>query len=233
MVSIKKYLAEFIGTFALVFIAAGSAVVNHITGGMLGLLGMAVATGLVVMAMVYALGNISGAHINPAVTISMFVAKRANFKDTILYISSQLAGASFAGLLLWNMFPKAIAGMNLGTTSLGANVSFSTGILIEIILTFMLVATIFITAIDSRTPSGIAGFAIGMIIIINILLGGSITGASMNPARSFGPALVSGYWINHMIYWIGPFMGGIVAAWMYENILAHKNLLNIKHKEGN
>lgn len=218
----QKLISEFVGTFALVFIGAGSVSTNYISNGALGLVGISTAFGLVVMAMIYATGHISGTHINPAVTIALVATKKMDAKDAVPYIISQLAGAAVAGLTLGVIYPTAIASVHLGTTGLGANVGFGTGVLVEAILTFLLVFTIFGAAVDKRAPPGFAGFAIGMVVLFDILVGGPLTGASMNPARTFGPALASGYWANHLVYWIGPIIGGVVAALLYEGVFAEK-----------
>jgi MIP family channel proteins len=218
----KKLISEFVGTFALVFIGAGSVATNYISDGALGLVGISTAFGLVVMAMIYATGHISGTHINPAVTIALVATKKVDAKDAVPYILSQLAGAAVAGLTLRLIYPTAVAGVNLGTTGLGTNVGFGTGVLVEAILTFLLVFTIFGAAVDKRAPAGFAGFAIGMVVLFDILVGGPLTGASMNPARTFGPALASGYWVNHLVYWIGPIIGGVVAAFLYDGVFAEK-----------
>ena len=222
MTETKKLVSEFVGTFALVFIGAGSVATNYISNGALGLFGIATSFGLVIMAMIYATGHISGTHINPAVTIALAATKKMDAKDALPYIISQLAGASVAGLTLRVIYPTAIAGVNLGTTSLGANVGFGTGVLVEAILTFLLVFTVFGAAVDRRAPAGFAGFAIGMVVLFDILVGGPLTGGSMNPARTFGPALASGFWTNHLVYWIGPIIGGLVAAFLYEGVFAEK-----------
>ncbi|PWB53115.1 MAG: aquaporin [Candidatus Methanoperedenaceae archaeon] len=222
MTDTKKLISEFVGTFALVFIGAGSIATNYISNGALGLFGIAAAFGLVIMAMIYATGHISGTHINPAVTIALAATKKMDAKDALPYIISQLAGASVAGLTLRLIYPTAISGVNLGTTSLGANVGFGTGVLVEAILTFLLVFTVFGAAVDKRAPAGFAGFAIGMVVLFDILVGGPLTGGSMNPARTFGPALASGFWANHLVYWIGPVIGGLVAAFLYEGVFAEK-----------
>lgn len=216
----RKYLAEFVSTFALVFVATGAVATNNMTDGSLGLIGIAVASGLIVMAMVYATKHISGAHINPAVTIAMFITKKINITDSLSYIAAQMSGAIIASLLILTIFPSAITDFNLGTTTLASEINATSGILIEAILTFILVFTIFGSAVDKRAPNGFAGFAIGTAVLLAILIGGPITGASMNPARSFGPALASGYWANQAVYWIGPIIGGIVAALVYENVFA-------------
>ena len=218
----KKLISEFVGTFALIFIGAGSVATNYISDGALGLVGISTAFGLVVMAMIYATGHISGTHINPAVTIALVATKKMDAKDAVPYIISQLAGAAVAGLTLRIIYPTAIASVHLGTTGLGTNVSFGTGVMVEAILTFLLVFTIFGAAVDKRAPAGFAGFAIGMVVLFDILVGGPLTGASMNPARTFGPAMASGYWVNHLVYWIGPIIGGVVAALLYDGVFAEK-----------
>ncbi len=222
MTDSKKLVSEFVGTFALIFIGAGSVATNYISNGALGLIGISTAFGLVVMAMIYATGHISGTHINPAVTIALVATKKMDAKDTLPYIISQLAGASVAGLTLRVIYPTAVAGVNLGTTGLGPNVGFGTGVLVEAILTFLLVFTIFGAAVDKRAPAGFAGFAIGMVVLFDILVGGPLTGGSMNPARTFGPALASGFWANHLVYWIGPIIGSLVAAFLYDGVFAEK-----------
>ena len=221
----RKYMAEFVGTFALVFIAAGSNAIDYMSYGYLGLTGMAIATGITVMVMIYAIGHISGAHINPAVTIAMATTRNIGLRDGLAYIISQISGACAASIMLMEIFPSALSSVNLGATSLGANVGPETGILIEAILTFLLVFTIFGVAVDSRSPPGLSGFAIGAFVLLAILFGGPVTGASMNPARSFGPALIAGYWKDHLVYWIGPIIGGIVAALLYDNVFIQESVL--------
>jgi len=223
-----KYVAEFIGTFALVFIAVGSNAVNHLLHGSLGLIGMAIATGVTVMVMIYALGHISGAHINPAVTIAMAATRRIGKTDCFVYIISHISGACAASIMLMQIFPSALSSVNFGATSLGTNIAPEIGILIEAILTFLLVFVIYGSAVDSRSPPEMAGFAIGAFVLIAILFGGPLTGASMNPARSFGPAFIAGYWTDHLVYWIGPITGGIFAALLYDNVFINENVLEEK-----
>ena len=215
----KKYLVESISTFSLVFIGAGAILAGN------NLIGVALAHGLVLMSMIYATAHISGAHVNPAVTIGMWVTKKINTKNGFFYIISQLLGAAIASYLLLAIFPNSPAEMHLGATALAANISIGTGILIEAILTFFLVFTIFAVAVDKRGKTGAFGLAIGLVLTFDILVGGSLTGAAMNPARSFGPALASGFWNNHLVYWIGPLIGSIVAALVYNNLLLKKNKL--------
>lgn len=220
----KKCLAEGIGTFALVFIGAGSICSDQYTGGGVGLLGIALAHGLVLSIAIYATGHISGGHINPAVTFGFLITNRISVKDAVFYILSQLAGAVLAGFLLTAIFPAEVwNSVHLGTPLLGEGIGFGAGVLVEMILTFFLLFSIFGTAVDERAPKGIYGFAIGLVLAFDILVGGPLTGASMNPARTFGPALVAGFWENHLVYWIGPLMGGGLAALVYHHLLMEKN----------
>lgn len=209
----KKGVAEMIGTFALTFIG-GAAIIN----GQAGLLGVALAHGLTVAIMVTAIGHISGGHINPAVTIGFLVTGKLGLKESGVYLFSQLAGAVLAAYSLAHLIPGAISS-GLGGQSIAADVSVGFAILIEVILTFLLVFVIFATAVDEKGAfKAVAGFAIGLVVTIDILAGGPFTGASMNPARSFGPAFVSGDWINHHVYWIGPIIGGSIAAKLYDSL---------------
>jgi MIP family channel proteins len=219
----RACIAEAIGTFALCFIGAGSIVLNTKTGGAVGLIGIALAHGLILSVMISALGGVSGGHFNPAVTIGFLVTKKQEVGAGISYIISQLIGATVAGLLLRIIFaPDVWQKAHLGTPMLGDGVSFGTGILVEIVLTFFLVTAIWGTAVDDRKPD-VGGFAIGLTIAADILMGGPLTGASMNPARTFGPALAGGGFDNHLVYWIGPIIGAVLAAVLYNNILIKKD----------
>lgn len=205
--------AEFIGTFALVFF--GSLAIAQSPDS---LISIAFAHGLVIAVMVYSLGHASGAHFNPAVTISMIYRKQIDMQNGIAYIFTQLAAGVVAAIAHAIILPSSITLNNLGSTLPGPNVSDITILFVEIILTFFLVFVIFCTAINKKAPKGWHGFAIGMIITIDILAGGPITGASMNPARSFGPAIISylygaeGALQSHHLYWIAPIIGGLIAS---------------------
>ncbi len=214
----KPCLAELIGTFALVFIGAGAICTDSLTNGGVGLLGIAVAHGLVLAIIVSGTGHLSGGHINPAVTLGLLSAGKIKPDMAIRYIISQLVGASLAGLVLRIIYrPEVWQPVNLGTPGLGEGVGMGTGILVEAILTFFLVFTVFATAVDDRGVwKAIGGFGIGLVLTFDILMGGPLTGASMNPARTFGPALFAGYWDGHLVYWIGPILGGWLAALVYK-----------------
>lgn len=215
----RASLAELIGTFALVFIGAGAIIIDSHTEGGVGLLGIAFAHGLVLSVVVTATMNISGGHINPAVTFGALLGRLIDGKTALLYVVAQLAGAVLAGLLLKALYPPAAAAaVGLGTPVLADGVGFTRGVLIEAVLTFLLVFAVFGTAVDPRAPK-VGGFGIGLVLVFDILAGGPLTGASMNPARTFGPALAGGVWTDHLVYWIGPLLGGGVAALLYSHLL--------------
>lgn len=207
----KKYIAEFIGTFALVFAGAGAVVVNAQTGA-LGNTGIAFVFGFVIAAMIYAIGHISGAHINPAVTIAFWLGKKFDKKDVLPYISSQILGAIFASLLIF-----AILGTDASAgATLPRDGNFMQSFYLEVILTFFLMFVI-VSSTSGNYPQ-FAGLAIGLTVGLDALFGGPISGASMNPARSFGPALISGNFSHHWIYWAAPILGAALAVLAYNVI---------------
>ncbi len=212
-------LAEGIGTLLFVFLGAGTVVV---TGGLLGeqltaarLMAIALAHGLAITLLVAATARISGGHLNPAVTLAALVTGKIRISNGAAYIAAQLVGAALGALLVSWVIPVAAHG-NLGAHSLGLGISINQGLLAEIILTFVLVFVVFGTAIDPRGPGHLAPIAIGLAVLVDHLFGVPVTGASMNPARSFGPALVAGVWAGHWIYWIGPLIGGVLAGLAYQ-----------------
>ncbi len=209
-------LSELVGSFSLIFIGAGAICTDRLTGGGLGLIGIALAHGLVLAILVSATMHISGAHINPAVTIGIWVGNKIQTGAASIYIFAQLLGAVLAGWCLLAVFPEDIwKPVNLGTPTLAAETTFWGGIFLEALLTFFLVFVVYGTAVDPRGSGQIAGFAIGLVLTFDILVGGPLTGASMNPARTFGPALASGTWHGHLVYWIGPIIGAVIAAVLY------------------
>jgi len=217
----QKLLAEFIGIFALVFVGAGSIIAANAAGGAgAGLVTIAIAHGLVIATMVTAVGHVSGAHFNPAVTISAWVTQKIKSSDAIAYIVAQLAGGAAGAAVLRGALPENIWKTSKLGVPLVSNVSNGQAVLIESVLTFFLVWVVFATAIDPEGAFGkVAGLAIGFVILMDIMMGGPFTGAAMNPARSFGPALVGGYWKGWWVYWIGPIAGGIVAASLYDSVI--------------
>ncbi|MEK6948981.1 MAG: MIP/aquaporin family protein [Nanoarchaeota archaeon] len=211
----KRYIAEFIGTFALVFAGAGSVVVNAQTGA-LGNTGIAFVFGFVIAAMIYAIGHISGAHINPAVTIAFWLGRKFDKKDVLPYISSQILGAIFASLLiLFVLGGDAFVGATLPRDG-----NFMQSFYLEIVLTFFLMFVI-VGSTSSNYPQ-FAGLAIGLTVGLDALFGGPISGASMNPARSFGPALISGNFSYHWVYWAAPILGAALAVLAY-NVIKPNN----------
>jgi aquaporin TIP len=202
--------AEFVGTFALIFAGVGAIAVGA------DLVGVAFAHGLVIAVMASAVGHISGGHFNPAVTFGFLVTRRMDPTLAGAYLVAQLLGAIAASLALAGMFPDAID-LDAGVPQLAPGVSVGAGMGIEAILTFFLVWVIFATAADPRGAfKSIAGLAIGLTITLDILAAGPLTGAAMNPARAFGPELVFGVWDNPLVYWIGPLVGGGLAALIYD-----------------
>lgn len=211
----RSCIAELVGTFTLTFIGAGAIIASE--GG--NLVAIALAHGLALSLAVYAAGHISGGHINPAVTIAMLLRGKIKPPAAVGYIISQLIGATLAAVILSSFFPaQSIAKVKLGATlgSLSNPENAMAVLVIEIILTFLLLTTIFAVAVDKRGPKNVYGFAIGLTIAMDILCAGPLTGASMNPARSFGPAFIGGHWDIHWVYWVGPIVGGAIAAFLYD-----------------
>lgn len=235
----RRCLAEFIGTFFLVFIGAGAAVITlmiekgavppnsfNIGIGVLGGLGdwlaIGLAFGLAISAVIYALGNISGAHINPAVTLALWAVKKFPGGDVVPYIVSQLAGASFASLLFAGVVGMgAVTVGGLGATAPFPGVGYIQAVVAEAVGTFLLMLAIMGVAVDKRATPGFAGLVIGLTVAGIITTLGNITGASINPARTFGPYLGdlilggSNLWIYFPIYVIGPVAGAVLAAFAY------------------
>lgn len=203
----RKYTAEFLGTFALVFCGTGAIVINQQSGGAITHAGIAITFGLVVMCMIYAFGNISGAHLNPAVSIAFTVAGKFRKDQLAPYIISQLAGALAASLLLRLLFP---ASELLGATiPAGSDMQ---SFVLEFILTFFLMLVIINVAHGSKEQGMFAGLAIGGVVALEAMFAGPVCGASMNPARSLAPALVSGHIASLWVYMLAPVSGALAAV---------------------
>jgi len=218
----RAVAAELVALALFVFGGAGTVVA---VTGVLGispaqdaaaLVAIALAHGLLIALLVAATGSISGGHINPAVTLAMVVTGRLKAAIGALYVVGQLAGAVLGAFLLKVAFQDGIEG-NLGAhaLNLGALPNEAAAVLVEAVLTFALVFTVFATAVDKRGPATIAPLVIGFVILADHLVGVPLTGASMNPARSFGPAAVANFWDDHWVYWAGPFIGAVVAGLLY------------------
>ena len=221
------------GTFALVFVGAGSILTTaKLLGpvlsspqaadvyGSLTVVGVALAHGLTIAVMASAVGHISGAHFNPAVTLGFLVTRRIAPSLAVVYWSMQFAAAAAAAALLRWFYPETTRRLtNLGAPGLTSGVSVWQGLVIEIVLTFFLVWVIFATAADpGGTFKSIAGLAIGLTVTMDVLMGGPMTGAAMNPARAFGPELLSRHWSDAWVWYAGPFVGGAFAALVYDTL---------------
>lgn len=220
----KAALAEFLGPFTLVVAGVGAIISTQTLGGGGNLVAVALAHGLAIALMAGALGAVSGGHFNPAVTISMIATGNIGIPKAVVYIVAQLLGAVAGAGVLTLVFPplgdigRNNIGVNLGVPGLGPDVTVLGGVIMEAVMTFFLVLVIFGTAVDNRGPKAIAPLLIGLTITMDILLGGRITGAAMNPARAFGPEVIQQDFSVWWIYWIGPIIGGLVAALAYKYI---------------
>ena len=215
----KALIAEFIGTFTLIFVGVGAIAGNYINGGQTGLTGIALAHGLAIAVMVSATAAVSGGHLNPAVTIGLFFAGKIDRLNTVGYVLAQcLGGIVAAGLIKFCVPAMALAAVGMGTPAVGAGIPVGMAFITEIILTFFLVFVVYGSAVDKRAPK-VGGLFIGLTVALDILMGGPISGAAMNPARHLGPALLGGGLQNIWLYWLGPVIGGILAAVCYKRYL--------------
>lgn len=201
-------IAEAIGTFVLVFAGTGAVIVNDISQGAITHIGISFVFGAVVAALIYSVGHISGAHFNPAVTLAFWASGYFPRRRVLPYILAQLIGAVIASGLLLISFGKV---ENLGAT-LPLNGNWLQSFVLETVLTFILMFVIFGSGLDKRAPSGFAGLAIGLTVFVEAACMGPITGASMNPARSFGPAIIAGIWQHQWVYWAAPILGAQIAV---------------------
>lgn len=209
----SKMIAEFLGTFALVFFGCGSIVLTKLEPQFFPAIIVPAVFGASVTVMIYAVGHISGAHFNPAVTMGFVVGRHFPLKEVLPYWISQFAGAIVAAILLRLLIPDSTTyGASLPQVGVAYSIAW------EFVLTFFLMFVIVSVATDTRAVGTMAGAAIGLMVFLGALIGGIFTGASMNPARSLGPAIVEGHWENIFVYFVGPFLGAILAAWLYEKI---------------
>lgn len=203
----KKYISEFIGTFSMIFCGTGAMTVNEVTGGEVTHVGIAITWGLIVMAMIYAFGETSGAHFNPAVTIAFAYAKKFAWKEVPKYIIAQVLGAFAASLVLWFLFPTS---EYLGATI--PTVDVWRAFVLELLLTFFLMVVIINVSTGSKEMGIIAGIAVGGVVLLEAMFAGPITNASMNPARSLAPNIVSGNIDGLWLYVLAPILGAILAV---------------------
>lgn len=219
--AIRHFVSEFVGTFALVFV--GGASIMAVAAGQVagGLIAVALAHGIILAVMVSALMRISG-HFNPAVTIGFLAARRIEPMMAGVYVIAQIAAAILAAYMLkWLLPPELTEATRLGGQSIASDVSFGQAVMLEAIATFFLAFVIFGTAVDPQSPR-IGGLAIGFTIAADILAIGPFTGASMNPARSLGPAIASGSFEGQAVYWIGPVLGAVAAALLYDGLFLRR-----------
>ena len=203
----KNYISEFIGTFAMIFCGTGAMTINEVTGGDVTHVGIGITWGLIVMAMIYAFGEISGAHFNPAVSIAFAYAKKFSWKEVPKYIFFQVAGAFAASLLLMWLFPKSeLLGATIPTVDVWR------AFVLELILTFFLMVVIINVSTGSKEVGMMAGIAIGSVVLLEALFAGPITNASMNPARSLAPNIVSGNIEGLWLYIFAPIIGALLAV---------------------
>jgi MIP family channel proteins len=208
----RRACAEAFAAFVLVFAGCGAVIANARYHGALGTVGIGLVFGLVIMAMVYATGHLSGAHINPSVTIAFTITRHFSPRDALAYVGSQLAGATAGALALAAVWSDKPAHLGATLPTVGAGSAF----IYEAILTAILMFVIMAVATDTRAVGAGAAIAIGGVIGLDALFGGAVTGASMNPARSFGPALASGEWHDFWVYVAGPILGAAVGALAYQ-----------------
>jgi MIP family channel proteins len=215
-------VAEALGTFMLVFFGCGSVVMTAYPGGNWGVLGISIAFGIVLSVAITATMPISGGHLNPAVTIALAAMRRVAPVTAAAYVAAQLLGAVLAGLALKGLVPASIGGAVMyGTPTVSGTLSIGTAIGIEALLTFFLMSAVYGTVVNYEKPP-VAGFGIGLTLVFAIMIGGAFTGGALNPARAFGPAVASGHWVAHVVYWIGPIVGALAAAALWEFVLLEK-----------
>jgi aquaporin Z len=226
----RHFLSEFIGTFALVFVGSGAIMATRITQSSASLVEVALAHGLVLGVFVSALMRISG-HFNPAVTLGMLAARRIEVMMAALYVVAQVLGAVIAGYALKASFPEAVfVATRGGGQTVALDITGGQAFILEAIATFFLVFVIFGTVVDLRGPK-IGGLAVGFVVAADILAIGPLTGASMNPARSFGPAVASGVYEAQLLYWVAPIVGGPIAALLYEYLFMRRGREPVDHGE--
>ena len=212
---LRRGLAEGVGAFFLVFIGTGAVAADAASGGAIGPVGIAFSFGATIAAMIYAVGHVSGAHFNPAVSIGLWSVGRFPSRDLAAYVAGQCLGAVAGSAAVRFAFGSGDV-LGVTTPSTGVAAAFT----VEALLSFALLFVIIAVATDARVQGGVAGLAVGLVVAFGSLMGGGLTGASMNPARSFGPAIMAGEWEMHWMYWVAPIAGMLVAARIYEFVRA-------------
>ena len=220
----SRLVAEFLGVFTLVFIGSAAIAMSGLDGSGMGLVGVALAHGLAIAVMVCTVGHVSGAHFNPAVTFGLWTARKISTADAAAYWVAQLFAALVATWALMAALPSDLISdiAAVSVPVLHESVDVWQGVFIEALLTFLLVWTVIAVAVDQKGAGIVAGLPIGLIIVIDVLAGGPLTGAAMNPARAFGPMLATGEFGDWWVWWAGPLAGGVVAALAYTRLIQSK-----------
>lgn len=209
----RASLAEMIGAFIITFTAAGAICLDARTNGELGLVGIALAYGLSIFIAMTAFARVSGGHFNPAITVALLLAKRIALRDAIAWIAAQLVGATLAAFTLATIVPAASTSLvHLGTPQLSDGISRLAAIRVEGIFSFMMATVFLMAARDGRAANAASALAVSFTAIVGVITAGPLSGAALNPARAFGPAFVGGYWSSHVVYWVGPMLGALLAA---------------------
>lgn len=217
--TIRPLVAEFVATALFVFVGAGSVVMNAATSNSLGALGVSLANGVALAIVITATMRISGGHVNPAVTVGLWVAGRIAGRSAGTYVAAQLLGALTGALCVRLLLPPGAAELAVyGAPTLAASVTLLKGVWIEALLTFFLVSAVFGTAVVTGAPA-VGGFAIGLTVFVGALIAGPLTGGAFNPARAFGPAVISGDLHGQVVYWAGPLLGAVVAGLLWKLVL--------------
>ena len=216
---IRPLTAEFFGTYALVFAGTAAAVTDNFPGAKYGILGIAIAHGLILAFGITATLGISGAHLNPAVTLGFLAARKMEIQTALAYIVTQIvagvAGAYSSRFLIPNNVGRIVSN---GVPQISSSSTFGQALALEAVMTFFLMSAVMGTIVNPKAPK-LGGLWVGLTLLVMILVGGPITGAALNPARAFGPAMVSGVWTAQLAYWIGPIVGAIVAALLWDKVL--------------
>ncbi len=224
---LRPLVAEFIGTALFVFLGVAAIVTNAASNNSAGLVGVALAHGVGIAVLITMTMPISGGHLNPAVSVSLWLAQKIDGRTLGQYVLAQILGAVVGALLVKGLYPTMAAKVtSLGTPQLAGTIGLFEGIGIEALLTFFLVSAVFGTAVSPQAPK-VGGFGVGLAIFVGGLVSGPLTGASMNPARAFGPALVAWEWHGQAVYWIGPLLGATVAGALWKFVLLPRDAADI------
>lgn len=215
----RRAVAEVYGTFALVFFGCAAVIMESFPSAHYGIMGIALVHGVVLSVAVSATMAISGGHLNPAISLGLWTTRRLSGQDTFVYVVSQLAGALLASLAVKALFPAGVAKFVLwGTPTINPSISFGTAVAFETLLTFFLMSAVMGTVISKHAPK-IGGFGVGLTLIFAVMVGGPFTGAALNPARAFGPAIISGNVMSLGAYFLGPILGAVLAAQLWSRVL--------------